>query len=104
MQDGGSTFWLSTRASAQQPRTVRVYFDLRALDRPWSGRGPKNRLRDAPLFQVGELLAIDAEHEEANRRRKILVLALPIDRGHQLRQGNVARLGDFLQRVPERIF
>jgi hypothetical protein len=65
--------------------------------------GPKNRLRDAPLFQVGELLAIDAEHEEANGRRQILVLALGIDRGDQLRQGDVARLGYFLQRVPKRI-
>jgi hypothetical protein len=45
---------ISSASARRSPPIIRVYFDLRALDRARSGRsscrGPKDRLRDAPLF------------------------------------------------------
>src|SRR5262249_40222780 len=52
---------------------------------------------------VGGLVAIEIEHEQANRRRQVAVLPLGIDRGDEVRQGHVAPGGDLLEPLPERI-
>src|SRR5262249_1741113 len=57
----------------------------------------------ATLVMVGQLVAIEVEHEQANRRRQVAVLPLGIDRGDEVRQGHVAPAGDLLEPLPERI-
>ena len=54
--------------------------------------------RDAP---VGRRLTIAAEHEQADRRREISLLAFLVDLRDQLRQRLVALVRDLLQRAPE---
>src|SRR5262249_5132535 len=52
---------------------------------------------------VGQLVAIEIEHVQANRRRQVAVLTLGIDRGDEIRQRHVAPAGDLLEPSPERI-
>jgi hypothetical protein len=55
-------------------------------------------------FAVPNLGAIVVEHEQPQHRRKIGVLALFVDRRDEVRHRDVARRGDFLERIPECIF
>src|SRR5262249_18089174 len=48
-----------------------------------------------------EPIAIEAEHEQADRRRQVGKLAVAVDRGDNLRQGRVAARRDLLQAAPE---
>src|SRR5262252_7476656 len=50
-----------------------------------------------------ELAAIEIEHEQADRRRQVTELARLVDAGDEIRQAGVARAGDLLERVPERV-
>src|SRR5262245_53403128 len=50
---------------------------------------------------VGELVAIEVEHEQANGRRQVAVLSLRIDRGDEVRQRHVAPAGNLLESFPE---
>src|SRR5258708_16835341 len=52
---------------------------------------------------VGQLVAIEIEHVQANRRRQVAVLPLGIDRGDEIGQRHVAPAGDLLEALPERI-
>src|SRR5262244_4447969 len=52
---------------------------------------------------VGQLVAIEIEHVQANRRRQVAVLPLGIDRSDEIRQRHVAPAGDLLEPPPERI-
>ena len=55
-------------------------------------------------FAGVNLSAIVVEHEQPQHRRKIGVLALFVDRRDEVRHRDVARRGDFLERIPECIF
>src|SRR2546430_5660730 len=52
---------------------------------------------------VGELVAVEVEHEETNGRRQVAVLSLRIDHGDEVRQRHVAPAGNLLEPFPERI-
>src|SRR5262245_46966285 len=52
---------------------------------------------------VGQLVAIEIEHKQTDRRRQVAVLSLGINRGDEIRQGHVAPVGDLLEAPPERI-
>src|SRR5882762_3044691 len=70
----------------------------------WLARGVNTELRRRGLrLFLQDLVAIEAEHEEANGRRQIAALAVGVDRGNQLRQGRVALAGDLLEAIPERV-
>src|SRR5262249_44573555 len=47
--------------------------------------------------------AIMIEHEEADRRRQIALVARGVDSGDELRKRSVADRGYLLQRIPERV-
>jgi hypothetical protein len=55
-------------------------------------------------FAGVNLGAIVVEHEQPQHRRKIGVMALFVDRRDEVRHRDVARRGDFLERIPECIF
>ena len=55
-------------------------------------------------FAIVNLSAMLVEHEQPQHRRKIGVLALFVDRRDEIRHRDLARRGDFLERVPERAF
>src|SRR4029077_2868042 len=55
-------------------------------------------------FADVNLGAIVLEHEQPQHRRKIGVLALFVDRRDEVRYRDLARRGDFLERIPEWIF
>jgi hypothetical protein len=51
-----------------------------------------------------KLIAVTAEHKEANSRREVVVFTRAVDLGDQLWQRHVATGGDLLQSVPKCIF
>jgi len=53
-------------------------------------------------LKVG-LLAVHAEHEQANGRRQISVITLGIDGGNQVRDTHVTGPGDLFERLPEHL-
>ena len=53
--------------------------------------------RDGAAATVADLRAIVIEHEQADRRRQVAVVAVGVDRGHQIGQRHFAAAGDLLQ-------
>ena len=52
---------------------------------------------------VDTLLAVELEDEQPDRGRQVAVMALGIDRGNEVGQGDVAAARDLLQPIPERV-
>src|SRR5262249_41510994 len=75
--------------------------------KPLGGRGGASgqtaTRSGAALVMLGQLVAIEIEHKQTNRRRQVAVLSLGIDRGDEVRQGHIAPAGDLLEPPPERI-
>src|SRR5262245_65213382 len=67
------------------------------------GTGQHLARRLVSLPHLRELLAVEFEHKQPNRRRQIPLLSFGIDRRNQVRQGHVATPGDLLQPPPELI-
>src|SRR5262245_61358361 len=91
---------------ASLPKSVALSGAYRLLTRddassPTPQSSLRPRLRSAAAIGAG---AEVVEHEQANRRRQIALLAIAVDFADQLRQRHVARAGDLLHAVPEGLF
>src|SRR5258708_34866096 len=53
--------------------------------------------------RLGELKAVEIQNKQAQARRQIALLALHVDRRHEMRQGRAASDRDLLERLPKRI-
>src|SRR5258708_6946791 len=81
---------LQTRLSANQ--------SLGGFDRAHLGGGGI-----AGAGRSGELKAVEIQNKQAQARRQIALLALHVDRRHEMRQGRTAADRDLLERLPKRI-
>src|SRR5262249_54334377 len=91
------------RAAALPVRDVVRKLTANALRARRGARGHQLARPLAPRFMIGELVAVEVEHEETYGRRQVAVLSLRIDRGDQVRQRHVAPAGNLLEPFPERI-
>src|SRR3979411_250624 len=85
------------------PREPSLRQQWQLCERSYRLSASHHLVKSLATFNFGNLAAVKLQHEEAESRRKIALLALRINSANKVRQGHKAPARDFFEPLPERI-